>query len=511
MACRTVLDIRHRAFDQVLRLPLGYFHRGGGAEASSRLIQDAFALQEGIQTLFGKVVTEPLQAAAMLLLAIILALQIDARILLIALFIGPAMAILIRKFASRMRRATKKQLQSAARILDILQESLAGLRVVKAYTMEGRERLRFFREGREFVKQSMKAFKTNAASGPALELLATLAMALAVVLGAYWLDTGGLAREVDPSTMLAFFGALVATLDPMRKLADVNNRIQMAINGAERLFEVIDTPSEVRHGGRGIVLPRMARDIVFENTRFRYESDMQEVLQDVSLRVRAGETIAVVGRTGCGKTTLVNLIPRFFVPQSGRVLIDGHDIQDVTLRSLRDQIGLVSQETILFKDSIANNIAYGSRPAVRQRGGAGRVSRAEIVAAARMAHADEFIVQLPQGYDTVIGTLGQTLSGGQRQRLALARAIIRDPAILILDEATSALDEETQALVQDTLEHFVRGRTVFIIAHRLSTIALAERIVVMEAGRIVDIGRHDELLARCDVYRRLRESGFESG
>jgi ATP-binding cassette subfamily B protein/subfamily B ATP-binding cassette protein MsbA len=508
VACRSVLDMRGQAFDQVLRLPLAYFQKGGSADANNRLILDAFYVQDGISALFGKVILAPLQCVAMLVLAVWLAWQIDPRILYLILIAGPVGAITIKTFAQRMRRSTKKQLKSAASILGILEESLSGLRIVKAYTMEGRERKRFFSEGRNFLKQSIKAFKTQALSAPTLEFLATLGVALTIVLGAYLLESQSGAKTTDPSKLVGFFIALVAAFDPMRKLADVNNRLQLAYNGAERLFELIDAQAESRKGTKGILLPRMSQELVFDDVHFSYSPEAGEVLCGVSLRIAAGETIAIVGRTGCGKSTLVNLIPRFYTPLSGRVVIDGHDVEEVTLRSLRDQIGLVSQDTILFRDTVAANIAYGSRPAMRAHGYAGRVTRDEIIAAAKLAHAAEFVEKMPGGYDAEIGTLGMTLSGGQRQRLALARAIIRDPAILILDEATSALDEETQAFVQDTLERFIKGRTVIVIAHRLSTVALARRIVVMDAGRIIDIGTHEELLARCNLYRRLRETGF---
>ncbi len=502
VACRTVLDIRHRAFDKVIRLPLEYFHRGGAAESSSRLIHDAFALQEGIQTLFGKLVVEPLKIVAMSLLAIMAATQVDTRLLLLMMVIGPVTGLAVYTFARRMRRATRKQLRSAASILGVLEESLAGLRVVKAYTMEGRERKRFFRESRRYFRYSLRAFQTQAASSPVLETIGVFGVSVAVVIGAYLVGEDAAQQR----SLMFFFVAMVGAVDPLRKLSNVGSRLQMAANASERIFELVDAKGESRRGNKGLILPRMQQKISFEGVNFSYTEESGPVLHDIQLQVPAGEVLAIVGRTGCGKSTLVNLLPRFYMPTSGRITIDGTDIQDVTLRSLRDQIGLVSQDTILFSDSILNNVAYGARAALRREGRSERFSRDEIVRAIQLAHASEFVEKLPQGYDTEIGTLGGTLSGGQRQRLALARAILRNPSILILDEPTSALDEETQSLVQDTLDSFVEGRTVFIVAHRLSTISLAHRIVVMEGGRIVDIGSHDQLVERCDIYRRLRDT-----
>jgi len=506
ISCRSVLTIQERAFDKVIRLPMGFFHRGGGTEATSRLLNDAFAVREGVQTLLGKVVMQPMMAVGALSVAVLCAIAIDWRILILAVVLGPVSVWIIRTFARRMRRMTRKGLETAAGILSMLGESLGGLTVVKAYGMEGRERRRFFTVAKQWLKCAVKVFKIQAASGPMLEFVGTLGIAAAIVVASYVLSED---VSSEQNLLLAFFGALLAAMDPLRKLADVNNRLQAAANGAERLFELIDAEPESRRGARNIELPRMSRELAFEHVSFRYTPESDAVLTDVSFRVAAGETVAIVGRTGCGKSTLVNLVPRFYVPTSGRVTIDGVDVQDVTLRSLRDQIGVVSQDITLFSDTVAANIAYGSRPALRAQNRTGQVTREEIEAAARMAHADEFVQKLPEGYDTQLGTAGKTLSGGQRQRLALARAIIRDPAILILDEATSALDEQTQALVQDTLEKFCRNRTVIIIAHRLSTISLARRIIVMEAGRIVDIGTHDELMARCPTYRLLRETGLQ--
>jgi len=500
---RAMLAIRLRVYEHVLRSPLALFVRVGPSDIMSRFQQDSFMVQEGMKTLLGKVSSEPLRAVICVVPAIVIGWSIDPWLPIITLGMVPPVAYIVRHLAALMRRSSRKALESWAQLVGILEESLFGIRIVKGYRLEAHERRKFFGASRRLFRQLLRAIRIDAATEPVVEALFMVAVSGAVLVGGKRIIDIGLSHS-NIMELVMFFALIGGALDPARKLSNVSNRISQAEAGAERIFSLLASEVEPRYGARGMVLPRIRQEIEFKNISFSYPTG-DEVLKNVNFTVRNGEVVAIIGRTGCGKTTLVSLIPRFFEPSAGAVLIDGINIQDVTLRSLRDQIAIVPQETVPFAESVAANIAMGAR----QMGGQGP-TQAEIEAAARAAHADVFIQRLENGYETVVGEHGATLSGGERQRLALARAIIRDPAILILDEATSALDEETQAMVQDTLSTFAKGRTVILIAHRLSTLNIADRIIVMDAGRIVDAGTHDELMARCTLYRRLREVGLES-
>ncbi len=394
-----------------------------------------------------------------------------------------------------MKRATRRTLENWSRLLAILRESLQGIRVVKGYHRERYEQDGFERIHQRLLKQQFRMGKIEAASGPLLEALAMIAACAAMIMAAYWLTDPAHKMPVSEFTTLVLL--LGAMAESGRKMGNIYPRLQNANAAAERIYHLIDTPAEKDPPGARTLKP-LSKSLEMHEVNFTYPNSMQPALSDINLTVKAGETVALVGPNGSGKTTLVSMIPRFFIPDTGTILIDGQDITQVTLRSLREQIGTVSQQMITFNDTMAANIAYGNPDESEER----------IMSAAKQAYAHEFIEQTNQGYQTIIGEQGATLSGGQLQRIAIARAILRDPAILIFDEAMSQIDTDSEAKIQRALLEFSRDRTSFIIAHRLSTIINADRIVVLDAGRIIAQGSHQELLESCRLYRQLYEVQF---
>jgi subfamily B ATP-binding cassette protein MsbA len=415
----------------------------------------------------------------------------------VLLLFVPVIVFSSRKIGSRVRHTTRHGQDKLADIQNILHETITGNRIVKAFNTEDWEISRFRNAARRLFRANLRSVAATAISSPLMDIFGVVGIALLLLLGRDRIAH----NQMTPGVFVAFITAVFSLYNPVRKFALFYNNFQQALGASSEIFKFMDLEDDVREKPRAKTLPKFSESVRFDQVSFAYANEGEEshaVLHDINLEVRRGEVLAVVGSSGAGKSTLVHLIPRFFDVTRGRLLVDGHDVRDVTLASLRAQVGIVTQETVLFNDTVRNNIAYG-QPQVPQK---------DVEAAARAALAHDFIVALPAGYDTVIGERGVRLSGGERQRLAIARALLKNAPVLILDEATSALDSESEALVQSALHNLMSGRTVFVIAHRLSTVRRADRIVVIENGTIADIGRHEELMTKLGTYRRLYELQF---
>ncbi|MFM9963819.1 MAG: ABC transporter ATP-binding protein [Planctomycetaceae bacterium] len=509
----SVLALRKDCFRHALELDYQTLALHGTADLMSRFTNDINIAADGLSLLGGRIVREPLKAAACILAAFYVNWQLTA----LSLVCVPLMAITFHRYGKLLKRASQHMMERMSRIYKSLEETFDGLKIVIAFNGARRHRLRFHRENKDYYQTAMKVVRIDALTSPTIELLLTMAVCFSLLPGAYLVlrhrdSIWGIKLAAEPmliEDLSVLYVLLAGTLDPIRKLSAIYSKLKRSSAAIERVFEVLDWKPALQQASPSQLLPRHSQSISFKKVSFKYASaaatpERPDALTDVTLKVVAGEVVIVVGENGSGKSTLVNLLPRYYDPDRGTVHIDGIDIRHVRLRDLRNQIGVVTQETLLFDDTIYDNIRYGKPDA----------THAEVLAAADKAHVTQLFDQLPEGFDTRVGPRGNRLSGGQRQRIALARALLRDPTILILDEATSAVDAQSESLIHQCLGDFVKGRTVFLITHSVTSqiLEFATRIVVMDQGQLLATGRHEELLHSCPAYQRLyRAQSFGRG
>lgn len=488
---QVITDIRQELFGKMVRLPVQYHDANTSGRLVSRVINDVTLMANAIAGVLKDVFQQGLTFLAMLGVIFYQNWKLGG----MSLVVIPLAVVTMMRMGKRLRALGKSGQEQMGDMASTLQETLSGIRMVKAYGREAAEAERFKESNKAFLNTTMKAIQVSSLGSSHIEVIGVVGVALIIWYGGSLVISG----DMTPGAFFSFLTAMFMVFTPLRRLAGSNNTIQQALAAAERVFGVIDLQTEQEADRGQLVMPPITRSVVYQDVTFLYEGQTVPALSDVDLVIPAGQMVAVVGSSGSGKSTLANLLPRFYTPTAGSVLIDGVDIQSFTLASLRAQIGIVSQEVVLFDDTVFNNIAFGRQNA----------TEADVVRAAKLAYAHEFIERLPQGYATMVGEKGIKLSGGERQRLAIARAILRDPPLLILDEATSALDTESERVVQMALSNLMAHRTTLVIAHRLSTVQRADRIVVLDRGTIVESGTHDELLLRGGQYKRLHALQFQ--
>jgi subfamily B ATP-binding cassette protein MsbA len=488
---QVITDIRQELFGKMIRLPVKYHDANTSGRLVSRVVNDVTLMANAIAGMLKDVFQQGLTFLAMLGVIFYQNWRLGS----LSVIVIPLAVMTMMRMGKRLRALATSGQERMGDMASTLQETLAGIRMVKAYGREEAEAERFKESNKAFLTTTMKAIQVSSLGSSHMEVIGVVGVAAIIWYGGSLVIHG----DMTPGAFFSFLTAMFMAYAPIRRLSGSNNTIQQALAAAERVFGVIDLETEQQTEGGRAVMPPIRQSVTYQDVTFLYEGQAIPALTDIDLVIQAGEMVAIVGSSGSGKTTLANLLPRFYDPTAGRVLIDGVDIQSFTLASLRAQIGIVSQDVVLFDDTVLNNIAFGKPHA----------TEAEIVQAAKLAYAHEFVERLPQGYQTMVGEKGVKLSGGERQRLAIARAILRDPPLLILDEATSALDTESERVVQLALSNLMEHRTTLVIAHRLSTIQRADRIVVLHRGAIVEIGTHDELLIQGGHYKRLHALQFQ--
>jgi ATP-binding cassette, subfamily B, bacterial MsbA len=487
-----ITDLRDDLYNAILRRSAAFFSKHTTGTLLSAIVNDIERVQYAMST----VLAEFLQQFFTFLSVAAVVVVLGGNLAWVLLLFLPVIIYSSRKIGSRVRSTTRHGQDKLAEIQNILHETITGNRIVKAFNSEKWEISRFRGAANRLFRANLRSVAATAISSPLMDIVGVVGIAMLLLMGRSRIAH----NQMTPGVFVAFITAVFSLYNPVRKFALFNNNFQQALGASSEIFKFMDIEDDVREKPHAKRLPPFTETVIFDHVSFTYGSEGQDarVLHDINLEVHRGEVLAIVGSSGSGKSTLVHLIPRFFDATQGRLLIDGYDVRDVTLASLREQVGIVTQETVLFNDTVRNNIAYGQP----------HVALKDVEAAARGALAHDFIKSLPAGYDEVIGERGVRLSGGERQRIAIARAILKNAPILILDEATSALDSESEALVQSALHNLMSGRTVFVIAHRLSTVRRADRIVVIENGAIADIGSHEDLMTKLGTYRRLYDLQF---
>jgi len=486
-----IRDLRKKIFSHIHSLPLAFFHNTPTGELIARVINDSTLIQYSVSRALAGVFKDLFQVIGLVCVVVYL----NWKLALIGIVFIPLAFIPVAHFGRKFRKLSTTNQQTVAQVSNILHETITGHKIVKAFGMEQYEIKRFSDTVDRLFGVIVKDIRFNSMQGPTMEVLGGLGITAIIWYGGHQVITG----QSTPGVFFAFLTSIIMIYNPIKGVSNINSALQQGLAAARRIFGLLDIRSTIEDKPEAIPLPPFRENIAFSKVSFSYDGKC-EILKNINLDVRYGEVIALVGTSGGGKSTLVNLIPRFFDVSSGSIRIDGHDIRDVTMKSLRSQIAIVSQQTILFNDTVRNNIAYGDPDRPEE----------EIVAAAKAAHAYEFIQALPNGFDTVVGESGAKLSGGQQQRLSIARALLKNAPILILDEATSALDTQSEREVQKALENLMKNRTTFIIAHRLSTIQKTDRILVMQDGRIAEEGNHETLLAQNGVYTMLHNMQFQA-